>query len=163
MRIGITKGDITKEETDIIVNAANSALFPGGGVDGAITSAAGPVALAERMAIGGCHTGDAIIASGGNLKAEHIIYAVGPRYTDRKPELLASAYTKSMELAINVGAKSIAFPAISAGIYGFPAPEAADIAIDAVMKFKDTDINVTFVLFTDEVFNCFYRKLQDVL
>jgi O-acetyl-ADP-ribose deacetylase (regulator of RNase III) len=161
MQIEVVKGNIIDESTDAIVNAANKALFPGGGVDGAITSAAGPKVLTERMAIGGCNTGDAVATDGGNLKCKYIIYAVGPRYTDHKPELLQSAYKRSMEIALENGCKSIAFPAISAGIYGFPAIEAAELALKAISKFSDEDILVRFIMFTDETYKAFRQLIID--
>lgn len=161
MKIEIVQGSITDEATDAIVNAANKALFPGGGVDGAITTAAGPKALAERMAIGGCNTGDAVSADGGDLNCKYIIYAVGPRYSDNHPDLLESAYRRSMEIALEKGLTSIAFPAISAGIYGFPADKAAELALKAVSQFAEHDILVRFVMFTDETYNAFKRLILD--
>ena len=158
MILTIKKGDITIEEVDAIVNAANEALSPGGGVDAAITVAAGPRALIERQGLGGCPTGEAKIGNAGDLDAKFIIYTVGPRKSRNKPELLASAYTNSINLALENGCESIAFPAISAGVYGFSAEEAADVALDAVMSMRNKKISVKFVLFTDDVYNSFKEK-----
>ena len=160
MNLKIKFGNITKEQTDAIVNAANESLMPGGGVDGAITTAAGAAALNERMSLGGCKTGDAVAGSGGNLNCEYIIYTVGPRYSQGRNDLLASAYQKSIELAIKNNCKSIAFPAISAGIYGYPADIAAKVAINTATGFKDQDIDITFVLFTNSVYNAFQKELE---
>jgi O-acetyl-ADP-ribose deacetylase len=127
------KGDITAEETDVIVNAANSALAGGGGVDGAIHRAAGAARLRAACAgLGGCATGDAKLTEGFGLKAKWIVHAVGPVYRRGDPAqagLLAGCYRRSLELADSVGAASIAFPAISTGVYGYPLGEAAEIAV----------------------------------
>src|SRR5512139_1566185 len=124
----VVQGDITLQETEAIGNAANSALAGGGGVDGAIHRAGGPALMAELKAkYEGCPTGSAVITGGGRLKAEHVIHAVGPRYsgTLRDAELLASAYRKSLELCTQHKISSIAFPSISTGIYGYPVEEAS--------------------------------------
>jgi O-acetyl-ADP-ribose deacetylase (regulator of RNase III) len=149
-----TTGDITKLNTDAIVNAANSSLLGGGGVDGAIHRAAGPKLLEECRTLGGCPTGEARITKGYNLPAKYVIHTVGPVYRDGKhgePELLANAYQNSMELALKNAVKSIAFPAISTGVYGYPKSEAAKIAEDTINEFFDAhpeaDIEVTFVTF----------------
>lgn len=155
MKLSVKKGDITEEQVDVIVNAANISLMPGGGVDAAITTAAGEEALADRLTIGGCQTGAAEMGIGGNLNAKYIIYTVGPRYYQNRNDLLADCYKNSIQLAIDNGLESIAFPAVGAGVYGYPADVAAKIAIDAVIEMKDKDIRVKFVLFTDEVFEAF--------
>jgi O-acetyl-ADP-ribose deacetylase len=138
-RIEVIQGDITKLDVEAIVNAANSSLLGGGGVDGAIHRAAGPDLLEQciriRNAEGGCKTGDAKITTGGRLKAKWVIHTVGPVWnggTQDEPELLASCYRKSLELAAERGAKTIAFPAISTGIYGYPLREACEIAVNTI-------------------------------
>ena len=158
--ITILKGDITKLETDAIVNAANSSLMGGGGVDGAIHRAGGPQILSECKAIvkrqGECKTGEAVITSAGNMKAKYVIHTVGPvwkggRY--REPELLASAYRNSLELAVAHHCKTIAFPNVSTGVYGFPKPQAAEIALQTVADFIKQDqllSEVIFVCFDEE-------------
>jgi O-acetyl-ADP-ribose deacetylase (regulator of RNase III) len=133
VRIEAVQGDITRQEVDAIVNAANQSLRGGGGVDGAIHRAAGAAELQEACAgLGGCPTGDAKATPGFHLPARWIVHAVGPRYRDGRhgePELLASCYRRALEVADEVGARSVAFPAISTGIYGYPADEAASIAV----------------------------------
>lgn len=133
------QGDITKLDVDAIVNAANSSLLGGGGVDGAIHRAAGPDLLEQciriRNAEGGCKTGDAKVTGAGRLKAKWVIHAVGPVWnggTEDEPELLASCYRRSLELAAELGAKTVAFPAISTGIYSYPLREACEIAINTI-------------------------------
>src|SRR4051812_15662517 len=143
-RIEVIQGDITKLDVDAIVNAANSSLLGGGGVDGAIHRAAGPDLLEQciriRNAEGGCKTGDAKVTSGGRLKAKWVIHTVGPVWnggTEDEPELLASCYRKSLYLASEKGAASLAFPAISTGIYGYPLREACEIAINTISEHTD--------------------------
>ncbi|HET6610184.1 MAG TPA: O-acetyl-ADP-ribose deacetylase [Rhodopila sp.] len=136
-RITVRQADITTLTVDAIVNAANQSLLGGGGVDGAIHRAAGPELLAECRTLGGCPTGEARITRGYRLPAKHVIHAVGPRYRDGKhgePELLAGAYANSLRLAVENGVRSIAFPAISCGIYGYPLAEAAAIAMASARK-----------------------------
>ena len=153
-RIELVQGDITHQDTDAIVNAANTTLLGGGGVDGAIHRAGGPAILAECQRLGGCATGDAKMTTGGNLRARFVIHAVGPVYHDGthgEPELLASAYRRSIEVAGRHNMTSIAFPSISTGAYRFPVAEAARIALRTVaeaLPAQPTIRTVRFVLFS---------------
>jgi len=145
-------GDITRQSTDVIVNAANTTLLGGGGVDGAIHRAAGPGLLQECAALGGCRTGEAKITSGHNLPAKWVVHAVGPVWGGgdrREDELLASCYRKALALALQKGARSISFPAISTGVYRFPTDRAAKIAVREVRSFlqEHPDMQVVFVCF----------------
>lgn len=154
-RVEVVKGDITKQKVDAIVNAANTSLLGGGGVDGAIHRAGGKAILAECIKIrdrqGGCKTGEAVITTGGNLPAQYVVHTVGPVWSsvnaDKAATLLANAYRNSLKLAVENGVKTIAFPNISTGIYHFPKPEAADIAIETVADFLSTDATIRKVLF----------------
>lgn len=152
--IDLVCGDITRQDTDAIVNAANRSLLGGGGVDGAIHRAGGPAILAECRRLGGCETGDAKITTGGQLAARHVIHAVGPVYRNgrqREAELLASAYRRSLEVAAAHGLGSVAFPSISTGAYRFPIDAAAAIAVCTVVDTLPScpSISLTrFVLFT---------------
>lgn len=152
----VVRGDITRLDVDAIVNAANSTLLGGGGVDGAIHRAAGPGLLAECRQIGGCPTGEARITSGYNLKASHVIHTVGPIYADGdsgEARLLSSCYESSLRLAEEAGARSVAFPCISTGVYGYPKPTACDIAVRTVSAWLSTHTmpeSVTFCCFSAE-------------
>ena len=165
-RISVIEGDITKLDVDAIVNAANNSLLGGGGVDGAIHRAAGPKLLDECITINGCETGDAKITRGYNLPARHVIHTVGPIWrggNHGEPEKLASCYRKSMEVAVANGVQTIAFPAISTGVYGYPKKEAAQIAINQVLTCLDKmpEIkNVTFVLFGLENYDIYTSILS---
>lgn len=150
----LLQGDITQQDTDAIVNAANSSLLGGGGVDGAIHRAAGPELLAECRTLGGCPTGEARITKGYNLTARHVIHTVGPVWHGGKQneeELLRSAYRSSLELAVENKIESIAFPSISTGAYGFPIEKASRIAFGTVKEFvqkHDQPREVRFVVFS---------------
>jgi O-acetyl-ADP-ribose deacetylase (regulator of RNase III) len=149
-RIFVQQADITTMKVDAIVNAANQSLLGGGGVDGAIHRAAGPDLLAECRTLGGCPTGEARMTRGHRLPARYVIHTVGPRYRDGKhgePELLAGCYRNSLQLAIAHDVRTIAFPAISCGIYGYPIADAARIAIGAVGGFLADDRTIEQVLF----------------
>jgi O-acetyl-ADP-ribose deacetylase (regulator of RNase III) len=149
-RIELVQGDITKQETDAIVNAANTTLLGGGGVDGAIHRAGGPAILEECKRLGGCATGDAKITTGGKLKAKHVVHTVGPVYRDGKhgeTDRLASAYRRSLEVAATHGVTTIAFPSISTGAYGFPIAQAARVALKAVADALPGHPVITLVRF----------------
>ncbi len=136
-RIELVQGDITEQDTVVIVNAANTTLLGGGGVDGAIHRAGGPAILAECRRLGGCATGDARVTSGGRLRAAYVVHAVGPVYRDGQhgePDQLASAYRRSLEVTAACGATSIAFPSISTGAYRFPITKAARIALQTIAQ-----------------------------
>lgn len=154
-RIELVRGDITEQEVDAIVNAANTTLLGGGGVDGAIHRRGGPEILEECRKLGGCATGDAKITTAGRLPARYVIHAVGPVYRDGRhgePEKLASAYRRSLEVALENGCRTVAFPSISTGAYRYPIRDAARIALSTVREFLEQhpDIELArFVLFSD--------------
>lgn len=157
----LVQGDITRQEVDAIVNAANSALAPGGGVDGAIRRAGGPMITEETSRIGGCPTGDAVATTAGDLPARHVVHAVGPVWQGGgagEAELLASAHRRAIEVAAERGCHSIAFPAISTGIYGYPAELAAPVALAAVREALERNPEVElvrFVLFSEDLLVAF--------
>ncbi len=165
----LVKGDITAQDTDAIVNAANRSLLGGGGVDGAIHRAAGPELLTECRTLGGCKTGDAVITGGYNLKARYVIHTVGPVYRKTGPsvqDLLKSAYQKSLEVALAKGIRSVAFPSISTGAYGYPVSDAATVALSTASDFlrAHSEIElVRFVLFSPKAFHAFEDILGKLL
>lgn len=167
-KLELVEGDITRQDTEAIVNAANSRLAGGGGVDGAIHRAGGPHIIAECKKIGGCPTGEAVITSGGRLKAKYVIHAVGPVYSDGRhgePELLAGAYKYSLKLASENKIKSIAFPSISTGAYGYPVRDAAEIALSTVINYLNfhPEIELTrFVLFSADAYVSYEMVLKEL-
>jgi len=164
-RISIVEGDITKQQVDAIVNAANNSLLGGGGVDGAIHRAAGPELLEETRQIGGCPTGEARVSKGYKLPAKWVIHTVGPiwRGGSRNEEhLLASCYQNSLKAAVDLGAKTVAFPSISTGAYGFPLERATEIALRETRKFLEGDQTlekVVFVCFGERALNTYKEIL----
>jgi O-acetyl-ADP-ribose deacetylase (regulator of RNase III) len=164
-KIDIVRGDITKLDVDAIVNAANTTLLGGGGVDGAIHRSAGPELLAECRTLAGCRPGEAKITRGYRLPARFVIHTVGPIWRGGKrgePETLASCYRSSLQLGVENGVKTIAFPAISCGAYGYPILEAARIAVtttrDFLAKMDEID-NVIFVLWGDDIYDAYRQVL----
>lgn len=167
-KIKLMMGDITKLEVDVIVNAANTSLLGGGGVDGAIHRSAGPALLEECKTLQGCSTGQAKITKGYQLPAKHIIHTVGPVWrggAKGESKLLASCYLSSLKLAVEHGAATIAFPAISCGVYGYPLSQAATIAIHETANFlvlNDTIQRVYFVCFDDFVYEAYQQALDSL-
>ena len=172
-KLTLIQGDITRQATDAIVNAANSSLMGGGGVDGAIHRAGGPAILEECKKIvarqGRLPTGKAVITTGGDLKAKHVIHTVGPIWHggDRgEADLLASAYKESLTLAVTSGLKTVSFPSISTGAYGYPVDSAAEVALQTVVKFleKKTPLQeVVFVLFDNRTCEVYIEELERLL
>jgi O-acetyl-ADP-ribose deacetylase (regulator of RNase III) len=164
MKIKWVKADITRLEVDAVVNAANSMLLGGGGVDGAIHRAAGPELLEECRTLNGCETGKAKITRGYRLPVKHVIHTVGPVWhggSRNEESLLKECYVNSLKLADEQGLKSIAFPNISTGVYRFPKERAAEIAVDAVKNFPAKFVEeVTFVCFDEENFEIYKRRLE---
>ena len=165
--LALLKGNIVEVRADAIVNAANSGLRGGGGVDGAIHRAAGPTLMEECRKFGGCPTGSAVATSAGKLPAQYVFHAVGPIYSSTKDDeiLLASAYQSCLDLAEQYGIQSIAFPSLSTGVYGYPLDEAAPVALRTIIQHiqKPTSLRqVTVVLFGNEAFQAFERALQDI-
>ena len=171
--VRLVRGDITEMETDAIVNAANSSLMGGGGVDGAIHSKGGPKILEECKRIRatewpqGLPTGKAVITSGGNLKAKHVIHTVGPVWrggNHGEPELLAQAYQNSLRLAVSKGLKTVAYPSISTGAYGYPVEEACRVALKAIKDFLEKEDNlaeVVFVLFSEHDLKTYAEGMKE--
>ena len=165
-RLEIGEGDITQQDTEAIVNAANEQLRVGGGVDGAINRAGGPRIQEEARQIGYCPTGQAVITSGGNLKAKYVIHTVGPIYKNGlsgEPELLASCDLESLKRASARDIKSLAFPSIATGIYGYPLADAARIALETVKTYLETHPEielVRFVLFGKQAFEAYAAELK---
>jgi len=169
-RVRLVRGDITHMETDAVVNAANSSLMGGGGVDGAIHRAGGPAILSECMEVrrttypDGLPTGEAVITGGGSLKARHVIHTVGPvwRGGGSEERLLAAAYRNSLRVAVENGLKSVAFPSISTGAYGYPVEKAARTAVKTVKAFIEEDPSldeVVFVLYSERDYEVYGRAL----
>jgi O-acetyl-ADP-ribose deacetylase len=168
-KIEIHKGDITKLNVDAIVNAANTSLLGGGGVDGAIHRSAGPELLAFNRKLGGCKTGEAKISPGFKLRSKYIIHTVGPVWEGgnyNEDDLLAKCYKNSLKLAVEKKIKTIAFPAISTGVYSFPLERATKIAISEVKKFlekNDSIEKVIFVCFDEETYNTYERIINNLV
>ncbi len=161
--IELVRGDITEQDVDAVVNAANTSLLGGGGVDGAIHRAGGPAILDECRLLGGCETGDAKATAAGLLPARYVIHAVGPVWHGGErgePELLASAHRRALEVARELGARTVAFPAISCGVYGYPIEPAASIAVGTARDHGHELDLIRFVLFSDEIYAAFDAALS---
>ncbi len=164
----LVQGDITREETEAIVNAANSRLAGGGGVDGAIHRAGGPTIMEECRKIGGCPTGEAVVTTGGKLKAKYVIHTVGPIYrggNSNEASLLAGAYRESLKRAAEKKLKSVSFPSLSTGAYGYPLREAAAIALSTVKEFMERNLlpeKVRFVLFGNDSYDAYCKALKEL-
>ena len=164
--LSLLQGDITKQDTEAIVNAANKTLLGGGGVDGAIHRAGGKAILEECMEIGGCETGEAVITTGGKMTAKYVIHTVGPVYRDGlhgEPHLLKSAYSNCLKVASANRIRSISFPSISTGAYRYPLEDAAAIALQTsigyLQEHEDIEL-IRFVLFGDDAFETYRKKLK---
>lgn len=172
-RLSLVQGDITRQNTDAIVNAANSSLMGGGGVDGAIHRAGGPAILEECKQIvanqGRLPSGKAVITTGGNLRARYVIHTVGPVWHGggrNEPEVLASAYRESLAAAVGKGLQSVSFPSISTGVYGYPVDRAAEVALRTVIDFLHQEgslSSVAFVLFDAGTFQVYAKALEGLL
>jgi O-acetyl-ADP-ribose deacetylase (regulator of RNase III) len=165
MDIEARRGDITELEVDAIVNAANSSLRGGGGVDGAIHRAAGPGLLEECIGLGGCDTGDAKATGGHRLPARWVIHAVGPVWhggRSGEPELLASCYRRSLEVADELGAATVAFPAISTGVYGYPKDAAADVAVSTLRATSTQVEHAYLVAFDEDTYDLYVARLERI-
>ena len=166
--IRLVQGDITRESADAIVNAANSSLLGGGGVDGAIHRRGGPAILADCRKLRAGHygkglpTGKAVATTAGDLDARWVIHTVGPRYSQEedRSELLASCYRESLRVADELGARTVAFPAVSAGIYGWPIDDAARIAVETVRETQTAVEEARFVLFDEKAYQAFVRQVD---
>jgi O-acetyl-ADP-ribose deacetylase (regulator of RNase III) len=170
-KLSLIQGDITLQETEAIVNAANTSLLGGGGVDGAIHRAGGSKILEECKAIrakqGGCPTGEAVITSGGNMKAKYVVHTVGPVWSGgnrNEEQLLRNAYYNSLNLAGENGIKSVSFPSISTGVYRFPIDKASRIALNTVKEFlqKHNFVEVRFVLFSERDLKVYEDALREI-
>jgi len=166
-KLEVSQGDITRLDVDAIVNAANTSLLGGGGVDGAIHKAAGPGLLTECQTLEGCPTGEARISRGYNLAARHVIHTVGPVYSGKPQDksLLAGCYRNSLQLAADNNLTSLAFPAISCGVYGYPFEEACKIAVDTTCSFLKTNpsiVKVIFMLFSPGNLNVYEAYIQKI-
>ncbi|GAA3015826.1 O-acetyl-ADP-ribose deacetylase [Streptosporangium longisporum] len=167
MRVTLVRGDITEQDADAVVNAANSSLLGGGGVDGAIHRRGGPAILRECRELrasrygGGLPTGQAVATTAGDLPARWVIHTVGPVHssTEDRSDLLASCYRESLRVADELGAAVVAFPAVSAGVYGWPVGDAARIAVETVRATATKVTDVRFVLFNEEAYTAFERAL----
>ena len=164
-RINLILGDISEIQVDAIVNAANNTLLGGGGVDGAIHKKAGSIVLEQCKKIGGCPTGEARITTGGNLKSKYIIHSVGPVYKGREidKEHLYNAYYNSLDLGLEYNIKTIGFPTISTGVYGYPIDEAVEIVLKGIKDFLDKNDGIdeiVFVLHSEEDFKIYYKSFK---
>ncbi len=164
--VKLVMGDITLMKTEAIVNAANETLLGGGGVDGAIHAAAGPGLLAECRTLGGCRTGEAKLTRGYDLPARYVIHTVGPVYRDGKHgerELLESCYRRCMDIALREGIRSVAFPLVSAGVYGYPQDEAAEVALSVLGSYAGQGTDITLVLYSQRAYDAACRAAERMI